>query len=180
MKIGRGVFVSSSGKLAAWINVLDHLRIIVCTPSETPGNVGQVYSKIYRVLRILDKRIDFRKDEKLGYLSARPSCLGNTLHFTLTVRFPQLIKEPENLRHLCSVRGLVARKRSESSNAIRLSNQQSLAVTEMQTFDDFNSAVSNIIQLEKDLTMTSSIHIAAMLVSMFRRKKGRSVTVADS
>lgn len=172
--------MSSSGNLAAWINVLDHLRIIACTPSESPGNVGQIYSKTYRVMRSLDKRIRFRKDEKLGYLSARPSCLGNTLHFNLTVRFPHLIKEPENLRHLCAVRGLVARKRSDSSNAIRLSNQQSLAVTELQTFDDFNTAVSNIVQLEKDLAMSGSIHIAAMLVNMFRRRnKGRAVAAAD-
>lgn len=168
---GRGVFVSSSGNLAAWINVLDHIRIVTCTSSNKPANVGQIYSRVYRVLNSLEERVSFRKDEKLGYLSARPTALGNTLHFNLTVRFPHLIKEPENLRHLCITRSLTFNKCDTSTDAVRISNQQTLGLTELQTFEDFTTAVTNILQLEKDLAMSNSLHIAALFVNIFRRKR---------
>lgn len=168
---GRGVFVSTSGNLAAWVNVLDHLRIVTCTSAEKPANVGQIYSRLYRLLKALETNATFRKDEKLGYLSARPTALGNALHFTLTVRFPHLSKEQENLKHLCTTRSLTYNKCDNSTDAVRITNQQSLGLTELQTFEDFTTAVSNILQLEKDLAMSNSMHIAALFVSMFRRKK---------
>ncbi|KAK4876069.1 hypothetical protein RN001_012491 [Aquatica leii] len=168
---GRGVFVSSSGNLAAWINVLDHLRIVTCTSAQKPANIGQIYFRIYRLLSALEKTAEFKKDKKLGYLTARPTSLGNTLHFSLTVRFPYLIKEPDNLRHLCTTRNLTYYKCDNSSDAVRIGNKQSVGLTELQTFEDFTTAVSNILQLEKDLAMSNSLHIAALFVNIFRRKK---------
>lgn len=168
---GRGVFVSNSGNLAAWINVLDHLRIVTCTSTHRPGNIGQIYSRIYRLITVLSEKLSFKKDEKFGFLTARPTCLGNTLQFNLTVRFPYLIKEPDNLRHLCLVRALHFYRTSSTTDVVRIGNQQCLGVTEMQTFEDFATAVANILQLEKDLAMSNSMHIAALFVNMFRRKK---------
>lgn len=167
---GRGVFVSNAGNLAAWINVLDHLRIITCTPQSKPGNIGQIHSRMNRLMSVVDKRIISRKDFNFGYLSVRPTSVGNTLRYNFVVKFPQLIKEPQNLQHLCSVRGLNYRTTSQSDQ-IEVSNQQTVGVTESQTFDDFTTAVANIIQLERDLEMTNSIHIAAMFVNIFRRRK---------
>ncbi|KAF5306989.1 hypothetical protein FQR65_LT07212 [Abscondita terminalis] len=168
---GRGVFVSSSGNLAAWINVLDHLRIVTCTSAQKPANVGQIYFRVYRLLNVLEKTTEFKKDSKLGYLSARPTSLGNGLHFSLTVRFPYLIKEPDNLRHLCTTRNLTYHKCDNSSDAISIGNKQSVGLSELQTFEDFTTAVTNILQLEKDLAMSNSLHIAALFVNIFRKKK---------
>nr|XP_022917592.1 arginine kinase [Onthophagus taurus] len=168
---GRGVFISNSANFAAWINVLDHLRIVTCSPSQTPGNIGRIYSRINRVMTSLNKYLIFKRDVKLGYLSARPSALGNTLHFNLTVAFPNLIKEPDNLKHLCSVRGLHFHRGSLTNDVVRIGNEQTLGITELQTFEDFTTAVANILQLEKDLAMSNSMHIAAMFVNIFRRKK---------
>ncbi|KAI4461136.1 atp:guanido phosphotransferase n-terminal domain [Holotrichia oblita] len=168
---GRGVFISNAANFVAWINVLDHLRIVTCTPQQNPGNVGRVFSRMCRVMLILEKSLSFKKDEKFGYLSARPTSLGNTLEFNLTVSFPYLIKEPENLRHLCLVRGLYFKRSSHSNDIVRIGNQQCLGVNEIQTFEDFTTAVANILQLEKDLALSNSMHIAALFVNIFRRKK---------
>ncbi|XP_045475125.1 uncharacterized protein LOC123681009 isoform X3 [Harmonia axyridis] len=167
---GRGVFVSNAGNLAAWINVLDHLRIVTSSPQGKPGNIGQIYSRIYRLMSIVDQRIISRKDFNFGYLSVRPTTVGNTIRFNFTIKFPQLIKEPQNLQHLCLVRGLNYH-RLQQSERVQVSNQQTVGITELQTFEDFSTAVANIIQLERDLEMTNSIHIAAMFVKIFRRKK---------
>lgn len=168
---GRGVFLSNGNNLAVWINVLDHIRIVTCTSHTKPGNIGKIYSRVCRLINVLDKNLQLRFDEKLGYLSARPSVLGNTLQFNLALRFPHLIKEPDNLRHLCTTRGLTYNRNTNTSDVVRIGNRQCLGITELQLFDDFATAVANILQLEKDLAMSNSLHIAAMFVNIFRKKK---------
>ena len=168
---GRGVFLSNGNNLAVWINVLDHVRIVTCTPHTKPGNVGLIYSRIARLIAVLDKHLEFKRDDRLGYLSARPTVVGNTFQFNFTLRFPNLIKEPDNLRHLCFVRGLSFYWKTNTSDVVRIGNQQCLGITEIQCFEDFTTAFVNILQLEKDMAVSNSLHIAAAFVNIFRKKK---------
>lgn len=172
---GRGVFISNSGNLAVWINVLDHLRVVTCTSVSKPGNIGLIYSRVFRLLKVLNAHLEFKTHRKYGYLSARPTAIGNTLKFSFTIRFPHLIKESENLKHMCAVRGLNYQNSVNPHDVVKLSNQQTVGVTEMQTFEDYSSAVANILQLEKDIAMSSSMHIAQLFVNMFRRKKAHLI-----
>ncbi|KAG5874403.1 hypothetical protein JTB14_033161 [Gonioctena quinquepunctata] len=113
----------------------------------------------------------FTFDERLGYISARPSVVGNTLQFNMTMKFPCLIKEPDNLKHLCSVRGLTYHRSTNTTDVVRIGNRQCLGVTELQSLEDFTTAVANILQLEKDLVMSNSLHVAAMFLNIFKKKK---------
>lgn len=61
-------------------------------------------------------------------------------------------------------------------NVVRVSNRQSMGVNEWQLFMDYCTAVANILQLEKDMSMSNSKHIASMLVNIFRKKRH---TLAD-
>lgn len=166
----RGVYVSSSNDFVAWINCQEHLRILCCTNSDTPGNIGRAYLKIGKAAMYLTEQIEFRNSYFLGYLSSRPSFLGTSLHFMLTLNLPYLTKEPDNLQHLCNVRGLHMSPHYNSTD-IRVSNLQALSVTEWKIFQDFCAAVANIIQLEKDLSIENSNNITAMLMSIFRKKQ---------
>ncbi|RZB40678.1 uncharacterized protein BDFB_001171 [Asbolus verrucosus] len=168
---GRGVFISNGSNLAVWINVLDHIRIVTCSSHSKPGNVGLIYARVARLVAVLKKHLEFKKDVRLGYLCARPTVVGNTLQFSFTLRFPNLIKEPDNLRHLCFVRGLSYYRKNNTADVVRIGNQQCLGVTELQSFEDFTTAVVNILQLEKDMAVSNSLHIAAMFVNMFKKKK---------
>ncbi|KPJ15258.1 Arginine kinase [Papilio machaon] len=38
---GRGVFVNDDKTIAIWINVHDHLRVLISTPTESPGEIGK-------------------------------------------------------------------------------------------------------------------------------------------
>nr|XP_023023300.1 uncharacterized protein LOC111511520 isoform X2 [Leptinotarsa decemlineata] len=168
---GRGVFISNGANLAVWVNVLDHLRIVTCSDKNHPGAIGQIFSRISRLMVVLDQNMKFIFDEKLGYLSSRPSAVGNTLQFKLTMRLPYLIKEPDNLKHLCAVRGLTHSRSTNTTDVVKLGNQQCLGITEQQCFEDITTAVANIIQLEKDLAMSNSLHIAAIFLNIFKKKK---------
>ncbi|XP_046737336.1 uncharacterized protein LOC124406047 isoform X2 [Diprion similis] len=166
---GRGVFVAAAGDLAAWVNVQDHLRVVCCTPEDRPGRIGRAYVRLGRIMSVLDAGLAFKKDQKLGFLSSRPTVLGNTLKFNLVAKLPELTKEPGDLWHLCLVRGLSVRETMQR-NTVKISNQQCLAVTELQTLQDFCRAVLNITSLEKELALNNSMRIASLIASAFRKR----------
>lgn len=172
---GRGVYVTNQGNLAIWVNAQDHLRALCCTDTSKPANIGIAYSKIGRAMTYLEEVLRFRHSYFLGYLSSRPSFLGTSLRITLTLDLPHLSKEKENLRHLCTVRG-IHMVTMEHTNAIKACNMQSIGITEWQLFQDFCTAIANVIGLEKDLSMVNTKQIAAMLVSIFRKKKNSLVS----
>ncbi|XP_055689639.1 uncharacterized protein LOC129793555 [Lutzomyia longipalpis] len=171
---GRGVYVSASNDFVAWINCQEHLRILCCTQSEAVADIGIAFSKVGRAVQFLDAIINFRNTYYLGNLTARPSYLGTGLRLSYNISLPHLMKESDNLRHLCATRSLqMSRPRTHllQSGMIRLSNKQSLGLTEWRLFIDFCTAAANILQLEKDLSLTNTKHIATMFVNIFRKKK---------
>ncbi|KAJ2948988.1 hypothetical protein O0L34_g5928 [Tuta absoluta] len=167
---GRGVFVNSDRTIAIWINVHDHIRVIISTPTDSPGELGLPFYKMAQVMTYLHERLDFVWDYKLGHLSSRPSFLGSGIRFSLIINFPGLSKDLENMKHLCAVRGLQYRETLNSEIA-RISNYQCLSLSEENCFQDFVTATSNLLALERDLSMKSSEHIAAMLTNIFKRKR---------
>ncbi|XP_011344967.1 arginine kinase [Ooceraea biroi] len=170
---GRGVYVTTAGDLAAWVNFQDHLRIVCRTNENRPGLVGRAYVRLAKLMRMFDQKLNFKRDQKFGFLTSRPHALGNTLRFYLIVRLPELSKTPDNLRHLCVVRGLSVRDTAKS-DMVRIGNQQSLAIAELQTLQDFTRAVHNIITLEKELAMNNSMKIANMITGIFRKRVNAS------
>lgn len=167
---GRGVYVSTNLDFVVWINCQEQLRMLCCTSTSAPANIGRAYAKVAKAIMYLSEQIEFRNSYFLGHLASRPSFLGTSLRLTFIMDLPHLMKEPENLQHLCNVRGLRMAPHFNTSS-IRVSNMQSLSVTEWRIFQDFCTAVANIIQLEKDLSIDSSNAIATMLINIFRKKK---------
>ncbi|XP_020709373.2 uncharacterized protein LOC105688504 isoform X1 [Athalia rosae] len=166
---GRGVFVAAAGDLAAWVNVQDHLRLICCMPGDKPGLIGKAYARLGRVTMALDSGLVFKRDKKFGFLTSRPTAIGNTLQFSLVMKFPELSKEPGTLWHLCLVRGLNIRD-GMRKDTVRIGNRQCLGVTELQTLQDFCRAVLNILSLEKELAHNNSMRIASLVANIFRKR----------
>lgn len=168
---GRGVYLSASNNMALWINCQEHLRIISTSSTKEADDIGAVYTRVGRCISYLEQHIHFKESYLLGYLQARPSYLGTGLKLTTILRLPNLMKEMDNLRHLCSVRGLHLTTNGQSKLSVRLINLQSMSAVEHILFQDYCTAVTNILSLEKDMSLSNSKHIATMLVKIFRRKK---------
>jgi protein-arginine kinase len=147
---GRGVFITSDRNMAIWINVQEHVHIVSSTPKDNPSSLGKAYDSVAHLIIELETMFEFRTDPLFGYLTACPSVLGNTLHIYLTAHLPKLGQEEDKLKHLCSVRGLNIKKKSEGDNMFNIWNQQSLSITEHQTLKEFSTAASNIMQLESN------------------------------
>ncbi|XP_015605021.1 uncharacterized protein LOC107272408 isoform X2 [Cephus cinctus] len=175
---GRGVFVAATGDLAAWINVQDHLRVICCTNEHRPGQIGKAYVRLAKVITALDNKLLFKRDTKLGFLSARLCSVGNTLRFNFIIKFPELSKEPDNLRHLCVVRGLRI-KETMRRDIVKIGNQQCLLITELQTLQDFSRAVLNILTLEKEVSLNNSMRIATLIAGIFRKRLSSSRSIQN-
>ena len=173
---GRGVYLSADGNLAIWINVQDHIRVICSTSEAKPGRIGKAYVRIAKLMNVLERHLIFKRDPKLGFLSARPSCVGNTLRFHLRIKFPTLTKDLGNLKHLCVVRGLEFKETIRRSIFV-LGNQQSLSITELQTLQDFCRAVLNILSLEKEMTLNNSMNIATVIANIFRKRKSSAHSI---
>ncbi|KAM8711218.1 hypothetical protein ACLKA7_000368 [Drosophila subpalustris] len=168
---GRGVYINSAQNMALWLNCLEHLRVISSSSSKEPADMGAAYTRVGRAISYLETQLHFKESYLLGYLQSRPSYLGTGLKMTTIVKLPNLMKELDNLRHLCSVRGLSMVTNRLSKLTVRLINMQSMGVVEHVLFQDYCTAVTNILSLEKDMSLTNSKHIATMLVKIFKRKK---------
>lgn len=167
---GRGVFVNEDKTVAIWINVHDHIRVMVSTPVDAPGEIGLPFSKLTYMMAYLHDKLDFVWDYRLGHLSSRPTFLGSGIRFSFIVNFPGLSKDPDNMKHLCAMRGLQYRE-TLNTDIARVSNYQCLSITETNCFNDFVTATSNLLHLEKDLSMQNSAHIATLLTNIFKRKR---------
>lgn len=175
---GRGVYVSNSRDVVVWVNVQEHLRVLCCTPLSATADIGLAYSKVGRAMIFLEENLAFRHSYFLGYLSSRPSFLGTSLRLTVTLEIPHLVKDLENLRQLCVIRGLHMKTRP-NFDSIRVSNTRCMSLTEWKLLQDFCGAVQNILQLEKDLSMSNSMHIAEMLLKIFRKKRDSLANASD-
>lgn len=167
---GRGVFVSNVGDLVAWINVQEHLRIVCCTSSDTPAEIGKAYTKVAKAMIYLEDQLHFRHSYFLGYLASRPSFLGTSLRFTFIADLPNLFKDPENLRQLCNTRHLHMKTKT-TFTGVKISNMKAMSMKEWELFQDYCSAMQNILQIEKDLSISSSMQIAEVLLGIFKKKK---------
>ena len=147
---GRGVFITKDEKMAIWINVQEHLRVVSSTPQDKPSSLGEAYDRLAQLMLDLETMFEFKRDPSLGYLTACPSALGNSLHIYLTAHLPKLAQEEDKLQYLCSVRGLNIKRKPEGQDMFNIWNQQSLSITEHQTLNVFSPAASNIIQLESN------------------------------
>jgi arginine kinase len=167
---GRGVYVNSVGNLAVWVNVRDHLRLVSCSSERKPGRVGEAYSRLAELVTRLDGIFRWKREPKLGFLTSRPCAIGNTLRFELVVKLAGLSRRPEDLKHLCVVRGLRIQP-TLRTDTVRLGNQQSLSIDELQTYQDFDRALLNVITLEKEMALTSSHTIATVIAKIFKRRR---------
>lgn len=165
----RGVYVGASCDFVVWVNCEEHLRVLCCTNSELPANIGRAYIRLAKAIMYFTEQLELRNSYFLGYLSSRPSYLGAALHFTLTLNFPHLTREANNLRHMCNARGLHVTQPFNGTH-VKVTNRQALSVTEWKIFQTFCTAVTNIIQLEKDLSVDSGNNIASIFMNIFRRK----------
>ncbi|WP_426750397.1 phosphagen kinase [Myxococcus sp. Y35] len=145
----RGIFHSADMRFIVWVGEEDALRIISMQPG---SGLAQVFHRLKAALDVLEERLEFARDERLGYHTTCPTNLGTAMRASVLIRLPCLSRRPD-FRALCSKLGLAIRglhgEHSEAHDGIHdISNAVRLGVTERDIYQQLRSGVLKLIALE--------------------------------
>ncbi|XP_046994004.1 uncharacterized protein LOC124606083 [Schistocerca americana] len=157
---GRGVFLSADGEAAVWLNVQEHLRVVV--RARRPADC---VARLERALARLSAAASdgFARDRRLGFVAARPCALGCALTLTARARLPRLSRDQRALRRLCAARGLRVGTAgpAHAPPLLLLSARRLLGVDESTAAEEFCTAVANVVQLEQTAAASEERRIAS-------------------
>ncbi len=150
---GRTLFLKKDGSVSIMIGEEDHLRIQVMTPGFDPSPAYDLADKIDT---LLDERLGFAFDERLGYLTECPTNLGTGLRASVMLHLPALRSNGmiNRLSETISKLGLTIRgaygESSEAAGAFyQISNQITLGISEKGAINNLISIVKQLISQER-------------------------------
>lgn len=156
---GRGLFVSDSRLVAAWVNQAEHLRLVTL---DDTGDIHACFMSLCEVLKELEKSLgghQFSRHEKLGFLNASPASIGTGgLRVMVTLRLPNLSQHrtfPETCRGL----GLSARSCSPPMDDCALwevSNYDVFGTSELELVDSVLTACELLVGMEAELAASKA------------------------
>jgi len=159
----RGVFLAESGKLAAWVNEEDHLRLM---SMELGGNLKVAFERFCRAEAGVQERLrkagcDFAWNSKLGYLSSCPSNLGSGLRAEVTCRLPLLSQQP-GFKVLCRRLGVQVHSNADhGQGAWNVMNIEQLGPSEVEQVNTVIDGCRQLISLETKLEGGEQVDLAA-------------------
>lgn len=134
------------------INEEDHIRMQCITAG---FNLEEVYNLSNNIDNLLEEKLDYAFDEKLGYLTACPTNIGTGLRASVMIHLPALTLSNKINGVVnavtqvgMTVRGLFGEGSKAVGNIYQISNQVTLGVTEEEILSNLKAVVSQIINEE--------------------------------
>ncbi len=161
------VLLSDREDISIMINEEDHIRIQCLFPGL---QISEALERANVIDNILEERIDYAFDEKLGYLTSCPTNVGTGLRASVMVHLPALILTHQMNRIIPAinqlglvVRGIYGEGSEALGNIFQISNQITLGKSEEDIIGDLISVVQQIVAQERAareaLVKTSSIQL---------------------
>lgn len=167
---GRSVYFDSKLNLTVWINVQDHLRIIIRTGEYSKGRAGTIYKRLSGIVKQLEGFVKFERGDVLGYLSTDPRFVGSGVRFYATLRL--LGKDFRDLSQTCGSWGLRVEPCDEPG-IYQAMNRQALEITEFDSFREFASAVSHVVHQEIMKGEAKSSKLKKIYRNWFKRNSSK-------
>ena len=150
---GRALLLSSDESLSIMINEEDHIRLQVITEGLS---LEQAYDTADKLDTLLDERLEFAFDEKLGYLTQCPTNLGTGMRASVMLHLPALEKSKAISRIAGSLSklGLTIRgahgEGTEPKGALyQLSNQVTLGISEKAAIENLKNITAQLVSQEE-------------------------------
>jgi protein arginine kinase len=138
--------------ISLMINEEDHIRLQCITAGL---NLREAMDYADKLDDLLEERIDYAFDEKLGYLTACPTNLGTGLRASVMLHLPALSMSNEMNGVLnaltqvgMTIRGLYGEGSKAKGNLFQVSNQLTLGQCEEDILNNLNAVVTQIINQE--------------------------------
>ncbi|HHW01879.1 MAG TPA: protein arginine kinase [Thermoanaerobacterales bacterium] len=147
------VIVSQDRTISIMINEEDHLRIQTVFPGLNPEKAYDLASKVDDVL---EEKLDFAFDEKIGYLTACPTNVGTGIRASVMVHLPVLTMMNQIGQIFSTitqlglvVRGLYGEGTQANGNLYQISNQITLGKSEEDIIQNLIGVTRQIITSER-------------------------------
>ena len=143
------MFINRAKTFVVWVNEEDHVRIISI---EKGANIKQVYARLVKGIKLLEKKLDFVRHDKFGYLTFCPTNIGTGLRASVHVKLPK-IAASGRLKELCEEFNLQPRgvhgEHSESEGGIYdISNKIRIGKTEFELVNSMINGIKKLIDEE--------------------------------
>ncbi len=150
---GRGLLLLDDDSVSIMINEEDHVRIQVISAGM---RLSEAYELADKIDTLLDERLNFAFNEKLGYLTQCPTNIGTGMRASLMLHLPALHqsgamgKITSSLSKLgIVIRGLYGEGSDPAGDIYQLSNQVTLGITEREAIKNLRDIANQLVLQER-------------------------------
>jgi len=150
---GRALLVSPDEAVSLMLCEEDHIRLQVMQPGLA---LAVAYDIANKVDTLLDSRVQYAFDERIGYLTQCPTNLGTAMRASVMLHLPaltqlgQLARLSGTVSKLgLTIRGAFGEGSQSSGDIYQLSNQITLGITEQAAIENLQSITLQLIQQER-------------------------------
>jgi protein arginine kinase len=149
----RAVAIHQLEKFSLMINEEDHLRIQVM---QSGLDLDNAWKRVNRIDDLVEEKVTYAYDEKLGYLTACPTNVGTGMRVSVMLHLPALVltrqidKVFRSLQKISlAVRGLYGEGSQAMGDFYQISNQITLGQPEEKIIKEVGDVVPKIIEYER-------------------------------
>jgi protein arginine kinase len=147
------VLLNRDENVSIMINEEDHIRLQVIYPGM---NLKDAYDYATKIDDLIEERITYSYDSKLGYLTSCPTNVGTGIRASVMVHLPALTisRNIDNIVKTVTqvgmtIRGLYGEGSNIMGNIYQISNQVTLGFSEDEIINNLTAVTTKIIDQEK-------------------------------
>ncbi|KAH8620803.1 ATP guanido phosphotransferase C terminal catalytic domain [Trypanosoma vivax] len=150
---GRGIYHNENKTFLVWVNEEDHLRII---SMQKGGNLKEVFGRLVTAVGIIEQKVKFSRDDRLGFLTFCPTNLGTTIRASVHIKLPKLGADRAKLEEVAAkyslqVRGTAGEHSDSPDGVYDISNKRRLGLSEYQAVKEMQDGILELIKIEQSL-----------------------------
>lgn len=146
------LILSNDESVSIMVNEEDHIRI---QSMEVGMNLSEALDHANKVDDLLEEKLNYAFDNKLGYLTACPTNLGTGLRASYMIHVPAL-ETTGQLKFLLdaigkfglTVRGMYGEGSEAQGSIFQISNQLTLGLNEQEIIDNLTTITKQIVEQE--------------------------------
>ncbi|CAG9854366.1 unnamed protein product [Phyllotreta striolata] len=147
----RGVFLNRNRTFIVWVNEEDHMRIISL---EQGADVAKVYERLATAVKELDKKLEFTRHDRYGYLSMCPTNIGTGIRASVHIKLPKLSNDEAKLKEIANrlnlqIRGSGGEHTESKEGIMDISNRRRLGVAEKDIIKEMFTGIKELIEQEE-------------------------------
>jgi protein arginine kinase len=148
------VLINKENNISIMINEEDHIRLQVM---ENSFNLKDIYEMASEIDNLIEEKITYAFDSKLGYLTSCPTNIGTGIRASVMLHLPalSLIKNIDNIIDTVNqvgmtIRGFYGEGSNSMGNIYQISNQITLGLSEDEIINNIVGVTKKIIDNENN------------------------------